>query len=175
MIKNIILGAGCFWCTEAAFSIIEGVTKVVPGYSGGYKKNPTYEEVCEGNTGHAEVVYLEYDDQRIGLEEILEIFMTIHDPTSLNRQGNDIGEQYRSAIYYTDDNDLPVIRKFLMDWSKHLSKPIVTEVKKAGEFYKAEDYHISYFINNPDNPYCRYVIAPKINKIRQKFTELVLE
>ncbi len=170
MIKKIILGSGCFWCSEAIFSMITGINKVIPGYSGGHKENPSYEEVCEGNTGHAEVVYLEYDDKIISLQEILEIFFAIHDPTSLNRQGNDVGEQYRSVIYYFDDEDLETIRRVKENKSKEYTKEIVTEIDKAKNFYPAEDYHKNYFMRNPDKQYCKYVILPKVKKVSNEFS-----
>ncbi len=170
MIKKIILGSGCFWCSEAIFSMITGINKVIPGYSGGHKENPSYEEVCEGNTGHAEVVYLEYDDKIISLQEILEIFFAIHDPTSLNRQGDDVGEQYRSVIYYFDDIDLETIRRVKENKSKEYTKEIVTEIDKAKNFYPAEDYHKNYFMRNPDKPYCKYVILPKVKKVSKEFS-----
>ncbi len=174
MNKEIIFGTGCFWCSEAVFSQVKGVVQVTPGYSGGHKNNPTYEEVCSGLTGHAEVVKIKYDDNIISLRELLEIFLAIHDPTSLNRQGNDIGEQYRSAIYVYNKEDYDAAKKFLEEKAKYFIKPIVTEVDYVKNFYEAEDYHKMYFFRNRRNPYCKFVIEPKLDKVRKNFYDLII-
>jgi len=174
MNKEIIFGTGCFWCSEAVFSQVKGVIQVTPGYSGGHKNNPTYEEVCSGLTGHAEVVKIQYDDNIISLRELLEIFLAIHDPTSLNRQGNDIGEQYRSAIYVYNKEDYDAAKKFLEEKAIYFIKPIVTEVDYVKNFYEAEDYHKMYFFRNRRNPYCKFVIEPKLDKVRKNFYDLII-
>jgi len=174
MNKEIIFGTGCFWCSEAVFSQVKGVIQVTPGYSGGHKNNPTYGEVCSGLTGHAEVVKIQYDDNIISLRELLEIFLAIHDPTSLNRQGNDIGEQYRSAIYVYNKEDYDAAKKFLEEKAKYFIKPIVTEVDYMKNFYEAEDYHKMYFFRNRRNPYCKFVIEPKLDKVRKNFYDLII-
>jgi len=174
MNKEIIFGTGCFWCSEAVFSQVKGVIQVTPGYSGGHKNNPTYEEVCSGLTGHAEVVKIQYDNNIISLRELLEIFLAIHDPTSLNRQGNDIGEQYRSAIYVYNKEDYDAAKKFLEEKAKYFIKPIVTEVDYVKNFYEAEDYHKMYFFRNRRNPYCKFVIEPKLDKVRKNFYDLII-
>ncbi|GAA4784416.1 peptide-methionine (S)-S-oxide reductase MsrA [Olivibacter ginsenosidimutans] len=159
-------GGGCFWCTEIIFQQLEGVTSIKPGYMGGHTVNPTYKEVCSGDTGHAEVVQLEYDPNQISYKKLLGVFFKTHDPTTLNRQGNDVGPQYRSVIFYHDPE-----QKFEAEtWINKLVEeevydaPIVTEVVPAQAFYEAEDYHHDYFNNNPDNPYCAAVIQPKLQK-----------
>jgi len=174
MNKEIIFGTGCFWCSEAVFSQVKGVIQVTPGYSGGHKNNPTYEEVCSGLTGHAEVVKIQYDDNIISLRELLEIFLAIHDPTSPNRQGNDIGEQYRSAIYVYNKEDYDAAKKFLEEKAKYFIKPIVTEVDYVKNFYEAEDYHKMYFFRNRRNPYCKFVIEPKLDKVRKNFYDVII-
>jgi len=174
MNKEIIFGTGCFWCSEAVFSQVKGVIQVTPGYSGGHKNNPTYEEVCSGLTGHAEVVKIQYNDNIISLRELLEIFLAIHDPTSLNRQGNDIGEQYRSAIYVYNKEDYDAAKKFLEEKAEYFIKPIVTEVDYVKNFYEAEDYHKMYFFRNRRNPYCKFVIEPKLDKVRKNFYDLII-
>ena len=161
--KSIVFGTGCFWCSEAIFKLIKGVTKVVPGYAGGHTENPTYRQVCTDRTGHAEVVEVYYDPEIIGLEQLLELFMAAHDPTSLNRQGNDIGTQYRSIILYNTPEEEKIIKDFLSSRQKDYKKPIVTEVTKLERFYEAEDYHHNYFADNPTNPYCSMVIRPEVN------------
>jgi len=171
--KSIVLGGGCFWCTEAVFSILEGVEQTQPGYSGGNVKNPTYEMVCEGNTGHVEVTKIDYNPEKITLQEILDIFFSMHDPTSLNRQGNDVGEQYRSVIFYDNDSDESTIRASLREHEKKLSKKIVTSVEPLRNFYPAESYHKDYFRNNPKTAYCNYVIKPKVEKMRHIYPALL--
>jgi methionine-S-sulfoxide reductase len=166
VIKSIVLGGGCFWCTEAVFSILEGVEYTQPGYSGGKVENPTYENVCEGATGHTEVTKVVYDPAKITLEEILDIFFSMHDPTSLNRQGNDVGEQYRSVIFYENESDENVIKISLEENQKKFSKKIVTSVEPLKNFYPAESYHKDYFKKNPKTAYCNYVIKPKVEKVK---------
>ncbi len=160
-------GGGCFWCVEAVLEQLDGVLDVVSGYMGGSVPNPTYEQVCTGLTGHAEVVQVTYDPQKIRYEDLLEMFWKLHDPTSLNRQGNDIGTQYRSAIFYhSPEQKLAAERsKAEKERSGAFSRPIVTEIAPAGPFYKAEDYHQDYYRRNPSQPYCRAVIAPKLEKL----------
>ena len=161
----ITLGAGCFWCTEAVYQQIPGVLSVTSGYMGGAMKNPTYEQVCSGNTGHAEVAQLVYDPKATSLEKILANFWHIHDPTSLNRQGQDTGTQYRSAIFYHTDAQRIIAEKSRAAAAKEFTKPIVTEITKATEFYPAENYHQDYYrLNKNRNPYCQRVIAPKLRK-----------
>ena len=164
------LGGGCFWCLEAVYLEVNGIIEVVSGYTGGSTLEPSYEDICTGNTGHAEVVQLKFDLNEIGFEDILNIFFSIHDPTTLNRQGNDVGTQYRSVVFYHNENQMEVslnsIKKITEDelWSE----PIVTEIKKLGIFYRAEDYHQNYYQVNPNNPYCQFVISPKLAKFRQQ-------
>ena len=162
----IILGAGCFWCTEAVFQQIPGVISVKPGYTGGKTKNPTYDDICTGTTGHAEVAQVAFDPQKVSLEKILDIFWDAHDPTTLNRQGADVGTQYRSAIYYENDAQRAIAEKSKAAAAKKFSKPIVTEITRADTFYVAENYHHDYYKRNKDkNPYCKVVIAPKLHKL----------
>ncbi|MDE1762189.1 MAG: peptide-methionine (S)-S-oxide reductase MsrA [Candidatus Micrarchaeota archaeon] len=169
MSERIVLGGGCFWCTEAALEIIKGVIRTAPGYAGGRTKNPTYEQVCEGDTGHAEVLEVEYDPKVVSLEKLLDVFFTMHDPTSLNKQGADIGTQYRSIILYTKSEQKEAVTNFIQNLQKEYSKPIVTEVKMLDAFYPAEEYHKDYFKKNPDSGYCAFVIRPKVEKVRKKF------
>jgi len=166
---KIVLGAGCFWCTEAVFKLFPGIISVTPGYAGGHTENPTYKEVCSGKTGHAEVAMVEYDDSKISLDQILDIFFAMHDPTSKNKQGGDIGEQYRSIILYTEDSDFDTIEKHIERIKSSYNKPIVTEVQKLGKFYEAEDYHKEYYEHNKLQPYCMFVIRPKLSKIKKEF------
>jgi peptide-methionine (S)-S-oxide reductase len=162
----ITLGAGCFWCTEAVYQQIPGVLSVKPGYMGGKTSNPTYEDICTGSTGHAEVAQVAFDPQKTSLDKILEVFWEAHDPTSLNRQGADTGTQYRSAIFYENDNQRAVAEKSKAAAAKKFSKPIVTEITKASTFYVAENYHQDYYRRNKNkNPYCQAVIAPKLRKL----------
>ena len=169
-LRKIYFGGGCFWCMEESFDKVEGVTNVVSGYSGGTKPNPTYKEVTSGQTGHAEVCEIMFDTDIISYDEILNIFWEAHDPTTLNRQGNDRGTQYRSAIYYQGDNQKLSVEKSIKKAEKLFDDPITTEVKELDRFYKAEGYHQDYFDNNPNAPYCTFIIAPKINKLREKGT-----
>jgi peptide-methionine (S)-S-oxide reductase len=162
----ITLGAGCFWCTEAVFQQIPGVLSVKPGYMGGQTKNPTYEAVCTGTTGHAEVARIVYDPKKTSTEKILKVFWHAHDPTTLNRQGADSGTQYRSEIFYTTDAQRDTAVKSKTEAAKEFSQPIVTKITKAGEFYIAENYHLDYYrLNKNNNPYCRAVISPKLRKL----------
>jgi len=166
-------GSGCFWCTEAIFQNLNGVEKVESGYSGGKVKNPTYKEVCSGLTGHAEVIQLTYDPKKVSYDELLEVFWKTHDPTTLNKQGADEGTQYRSVIFYHDDNQKQLAESYLkkLDQSGAFDKPIVTEIASAQPFYKAEDYHQNYFNLNGQAPYCSYVIQPKVEKFKKVFKD----
>ncbi|HZG51571.1 MAG TPA: peptide-methionine (S)-S-oxide reductase MsrA [Pyrinomonadaceae bacterium] len=167
------LAGGCFWCLEAVFADLRGVERVVSGYAGGHVENPTYRAVCDGTTGHAEVVQITFDPQAVSYRELLEVFFTIHDPTTLNRQGGDVGTQYRSAIFYHSpaqrDEATEVV--ITLDAARVWDAPIVTEIVPFDVFYPAEDYHQEYYLNNASQPYCRAVIAPKVAKFRQKFLE----
>jgi peptide-methionine (S)-S-oxide reductase len=164
-------GSGCFWCTEAVFQNVEGVEKVESGYSGGKVKNPTYKEVCSGLTGHAEVIQVHYDTTKVSFEELLEIFWKTHDPTTLNRQGADEGTQYRSVVFYHNEEQKKLAEKYKaeLDKSGAFDNPIVTEISPYTEFYKAEDYHQNYYNLNGNAPYCSYVIQPKLEKFRKVF------
>jgi peptide-methionine (S)-S-oxide reductase len=167
------LAGGCFWCLEAVFDELNGVERVESGYAGGHLANPTYQQVCTGSTGHAEVVQVRFDSSVISFKELLQVFFTIHDPTTLNRQGADIGTQYRSAIFYHTPEQKSVAEQVIseINAAKIWNNPIVTEVTKFSEFYPAEDYHRDYFIRNPNQPYCRAVIEPKVAKFRKIFKE----
>jgi methionine-S-sulfoxide reductase len=166
-------GGGCYWCIEAVFQRLEGVEKVESGFSGGQVKNPTYKEVCTGTTGHAEVIQITFDTTKTSFEEILKVFFTMHDPTTLNRQGNDIGTQYRSAVFYHNDEQKKAAEEIIaaLNTSKAYPNPIVTEVSKLDVFYKAEDYHQNYYNENSDEGYCRFVIQPKIEKFEKVFKD----
>ena len=169
---KILLGGGCFWCVEAVMNEISGIT-ATSGYAMGSLANPTYKEVCSGQTGHNEVVLVEYDEEVISLQEILKVFWTTHNPTTLNRQGNDVGTQYRSGIYYYHPDQLAIIEQSIESVAKVLwDDPIVTEVLPAQEFFEAEDYHQDYYEQNPNQGYCAYIIAPKISKFRKTFDHL---
>lgn len=167
------LGGGCFWCLEAVYNELKGVERVVSGYSGGSVAKPSYEQVCSGRTGHAEVVQLTYDPELISFKEILQVFFTIHDPTTLNRQGADVGTQYRSAIFYHNPQQKRVADELIaeLNESNLWPDPIVTEVTPFERFYEAEEYHQEYYANNPNQPYCQVVIAPKLAKFRKKYLE----
>ncbi len=169
--ETAILGGGCFWCLEAVFQRTDGVLSVQSGYSGGLVEAPSYRQVCTGTTGHAEVVKVDFDPSRIGYREILEIFFSIHDPTTPDRQGNDVGPQYRSVIFVTDNTQLETALALIeeLDQAGLWPAPIVTEVKHADLFWPAEEEHRDYFANHPEQSYCRYVVAPKVAKFRQKF------
>lgn len=166
-------GGGCFWCTEAVFKELKGVISVKPGYCGGHTKNPTYREVCSGTTGHAEVIQIKYDPSVVEFEKLLQVFFETHDPTTLNRQGNDVGTQYRSVVFYHNDEQGTKAKDIIqrLDKAKAYSSPIVTQVEKLDKFYEAEDYHRDYFSTNPNQPYCAGVIRPKVEKFRKVFKE----
>ncbi len=168
------LGGGCFWCTEAVFQQIRGIAQVESGYSGGQGHQPTYEQICTGKTGHAEVVRLAFDPAVISFAEILEIFFTIHDPTTLNRQGADSGTQYRSVIFYHDESQRVVAQEVIAKMAAIWDDPIVTELSSAPQFYRAEDYHQNYFRQHPQQGYCSFVVAPKVAKARQVFASKLL-
>jgi len=167
------LGGGCFWCLEAVYNQLKGVSSAISGYTGGHVENPTYRQVCEKTTGHAEVVQVTFDNEVVSFKELLDVFFTIHDPTTLNRQGNDIGPQYRSAIYYHSPEQKTIAEETIAELEKSglWGNPIVTEITELGVFYQAEDYHQNYFANNPNQGYCRVIIAPKVAKFRQKYLE----
>jgi len=171
--KVITLGGGCFWCTEAVFVRVKGVLDVESGYCNGHTLNPTYAQVCEGDTGHNEVVRLTYDPSVISLRELLEIFFVIHDPTTLNRQGNDAGTQYRSGIYWSDEADRVVAQQVLDEVNAALSGRVVTELQALANYSAAEDYHQDYFEQNPNQGYCAFVVAPKVQKFVQTFADKV--
>ena len=170
-LEKATFGGGCFWCTEAVYQELQGVYKVVSGYSGGKTKDPTYKEICTGTTGHAEVVQIEFDPQQVSFEQLLEVFWKTHDPTTLNRQGADVGTQYRSVVFYHNTNQQQVAEelKKKLDASGAFAKSIVTEISPIQEFYPAEDYHQDYFALNSSQPYCQAVIAPKVSKFREVF------
>lgn len=171
--EKATLGGGCFWCTEAVYKELNGVIEVQPGYSGGHVKNPAYREVCNGITGHAEVVQITYDPQIVSFSEILEVFFMTHDPTTLNRQGNDVGTQYRSAIFYHSEKQKQTAREVIRLFAeeKVYEDPILTEVTAFDAFYKAEDYHKNYFEKNKNQPYCQFIVAPKVEKFRKIFKD----
>jgi len=164
------LGGGCFWCVEAVFQRIEGVISVKPGYAGGNVKNPTYKQICTGNTGHAEVAKIEFDTSKITYSQILNVFWQSHDPTTLNRQGNDVGTQYRSVIFFHDESQREIAEKSKLDADKsgYWDNKIVTEITLLNNYYNAEDYHDNYYNNNPNQPYCLFVIKPKLDKLEKQ-------
>lgn len=167
------LGGGCFWCLEAVYNDLRGIGSVVSGYAGGHLNNPTYKQVCTGNTGHAEVVQISFDPQMITFKDLLNVFFTIHDPTTLNRQGADIGTQYRSVIFYHDQDQKQLAEQTIHEFTEAglWTDPIVTEITPIDNFYPAEDYHQDYYVNNISQPYCTAVIAPKLSKFRKKFID----
>jgi peptide-methionine (S)-S-oxide reductase len=171
--EKATLGGGCFWCTEAVYLQMKGVVSVVPGYSGGHVKNPSYKEVCQGTTGHAEVVQISFNPSEVSFAEILEVFFQLHDPTTLNRQGADAGTQYRSVIFYHSEEQkqtaIGIIGK--LNAGKLFPKPVVTEISPYTQFYEAEEYHKNYFSRNPNQPYCRIVVAPKVQKFQKLFKD----
>jgi peptide-methionine (S)-S-oxide reductase len=173
--ETIVLGGGCFWCTEAVFDRVQGVVDVESGYCNGQTVNPTYEQICTGRTGHVEVVKVEFDPAAISLREILEIFFVVHDPTSLNRQGNDVGTQYRSGIYFTNDGQKEVAQAVIreIEAGKTYSAPVVTEVVPLANYSTAEAYHQDYFLNNPNQGYCAFVVGPKVEKFQKTFASKV--
>jgi len=170
-----VFGGGCFWCTEAVFDELRGVRSVMPGYAGGNTKNPTYEQICMGRTGHAEVIKIELDPSQIAFKDLLTVFFATHDPTTLNRQGNDVGTQYRSVVLYADEAQRKEAESFIKELNdaKAYSKPVVTTLEPLGEFYEAEDYHRKYFAKNPYQPYCQFTIPPKLQKLHKQFAELL--
>lgn len=174
-IEKIILGGGCFWCVESVFLQVRGVEAVVSGYMGGHEENPSYQSVCTGMSGHAEVVAINYDSEQISLRELLMIFFALHDPTSLNRQGNDVGTQYRSVIFYADDAEKQLAEEVIADVHQQgvYQSEIVTTLEPLARFYPAEEYHQNYFAKNPSNAYCQFSILPKREKLMANFSEYV--
>jgi len=172
-LEQATFGAGCFWCTEAVFQNLKGVTKVVSGYMGGSKPNPTYEEICNGNTGHAEVIQIEYDAEVISFKELLLIFFKTHNPTTRNRQGNDIGTQYRSVIFFHNQEQKVQAQEVIDELTKEMifDNTIITEISPVSLFYSAENYHQNYYNQNYDKPYCTFVIQPKLNKLIEEFKD----
>lgn len=170
-LETATLGAGCFWCVEAVFDDLEGVEDVISGYTGGHTENPTYKEVCSETTGHAEVAQINFDPSVLTYADLLRVFFAVHDPTTLNRQGNDIGSSYRSAIFYHSDEQKKIAGEIIAEVTTEgvYDNPIVTEVTALDKFWPAEDYHQEYFANNPGQPYCVGVVAPKVAKFRQKY------
>lgn len=173
--KKATFGAGCFWCIDPLFSQLKGVQKVVTGYSGGHTLNPTYETICTGTTGHAEVIEITFDSQVISYQELLAVFWQIHDPTTLNQQGADVGTQYRSVVFYHSEEQKKeaIFYKNKLNENKVFLSPVVTEISEAVEFYQAENYHQDYYNTNPNAPYCQAVITPKIEKFKQVFIEKI--
>jgi peptide-methionine (S)-S-oxide reductase len=170
-----VFGGGCFWCTEAVFNELRGVRSVVSGYAGGSVKNPTYESVCGGQTGHAEVIRIEFDPAELLFRDLLTVFFATHDPTTLNRQGNDVGTQYRSVILYANEEQKQEAQNFIseLEAAKTFNQPIVTTLEPLTDFYRAEEYHQNYYANNPYQPYCQYMIPPKLSKLQKRFKELL--
>jgi len=170
--QRAILGGGCFWCVEGAYKHIQGIESSLPGYAGGHDPNPNYNTVCSGVTGHAEVVEVIFDEAIINFETILDVFFTVHDPTQLNRQGNDIGTQYRSVIFYINDEQKQIAEQKINYFQQYFDDDIVTEISPLSNYHEAEKYHHDYFALNPGNGYCQMVVAPKLSKVRQKFSNL---
>jgi len=170
-LEQATLGGGCFWCLEAVYTELRGVERVISGYAGGTVAFPSYEQVCSGRTGHAEVVQLTFDPREISYRDVLDVFFTIHDPTTLNRQGADVGTQYRSVIFYHSPEQQRTATEVLSEVMDLFNDPIVTELQPLDKFYPAEGYHQDYFARNPNQPYCQFVVAPKVAKARQKFME----
>ena len=170
--QQALFGGGCFWCTEAVFLQIRGISKVVSGYAGGHTTHPTYEEICNGDTNHAEVILIDFDESQISFKQLLDVFFATHDPTTLNRQGNDVGTQYRSVIYYLNEEQQRQSQETI-DALKAEGLNVVTELSPAPTFYPAEDYHQNFFAKNPSQGYCNFAIPPKLNKLRIKFAELL--
>jgi peptide-methionine (S)-S-oxide reductase len=170
-----VFAGGCFWCTEAVFDELRGVRSVVSGYAGGTTKNPTYEQVCSGSTGHAEAIKIDFDPGQLSFRDLMTVFFATHDPTTLNRQGNDAGTQYRSAILYANEEQKQQAEAFIkeLEVAKTYKNPIVTTLEPLREFYPAEDYHQKFFANNPYQPYCQYTIPPKLNKLHKQFSQLL--
>ncbi len=172
-IETAVFGGGCFWCTEAVFEGLKGVKSVMPGYAGGETKNPSYEDICTGKTGHAEVTKVEFDPGKISYRDLLTVFFASHDPTTLNRQGNDIGTQYRSVIFYTTEEQKREAEKFIEELNEPGSRPVVTELKPLDKFYPAEEHHRNYYKQNTSKPYCQIVINPKLEKLKEKYENLL--
>jgi len=174
-LQTATLAGGCFWCLEAVYDEVKGVQGVESGYAGGHMDNPSYREVCNGNTGHAEVVQVHFDPNVVSYRDLLNVFFAIHDPTTLNRQGADVGTQYRSSIFYHDEEQKKIAEELIKDLNAQQiwDRPIVTQVEKLDKFYMAEDYHQEYFVNNKYQPYCMAVVAPKVSKFRKHFLELL--
>jgi len=174
-LQTATLAGGCFWCLEAVFDDVKGVHGVESGYAGGAMANPSYREVCNGNTGHAEVIQVHFDSNIVSYRDLLNVFFAIHDPTTMNRQGGDVGTQYRSAIFYHDDEQKTIAEELIKELNSQniWDKPIVTEVAKLDKFYMAEDYHQEYFARNPYQPYCQAVVAPKVSKFRKHHLEML--
>lgn len=172
-IESIVLGGGCFWCLEASYAMVNGVVRVRPGYAGGHDDQPSHHRVCQGNTGHAEVVDVEFDPSVISLTQILEVFWTVHDPTTLNRQGNDVGSEYRSIILCTTENQLELAQRSMKQNQQYWSQPIVTQVGMLQKFYPAEEEHVDYFAKHPERAYCQLVINPKLTKLQARFADLL--
>jgi len=168
--ETATIGGGCFWCTEAVYQELKGVTQIVSGYAGGSVLNPTYEQVCSGTTGHAEVVQLTFDPDQVSFRKILEIFFTVHDPTTLNRQGNDVGTQYRSVVFYHTPEQQDTAKHVIAEMGSVWDAPLVTELSPLPVFYRAENYHQNYYRQHPDQGYCAFVVAPKVAKFRKMFT-----
>jgi peptide-methionine (S)-S-oxide reductase len=170
-----IFGGGCFWCTEAVFNSLKGIISVMPGYSGGTTSNPTYEQVCQGNTGHIESVRIEYDPNLITYADLLAVFFNTHDPTTFDRQGMDIGSQYRSVIFYANDEQHKQSEDLIreLNESHAYDAPVITELRPASQFYDAEDYHRQYFEHHKDAPYCQLIIGPKLEKLQKRYVELL--
>jgi peptide-methionine (S)-S-oxide reductase len=173
--QTAVFGGGCFWCTEATFQNLKGVTNVVPGYAGGQVETPTYEQVCSGRTGHAEVVRVTYDPSVIAYKDLLKVFFATHDPTTRDRQGNDSGTQYRSVILFSDEQQNKEATEFVAELNKDLKGKIVTGVSPLTAFYEAEGYHHNYFKNNPSAGYCQFIISPKMTKLRKEFAEMLVK
>jgi peptide-methionine (S)-S-oxide reductase len=175
VLETTVLGGGCFWCLEAVFDRLKGVTAVESGYMGGSNPNPTYRQVCSGDSGHVEVIRVTFDPAKLTFAALLEVFFAIHDPTTLDRQGNDVGTQYRSVIFYTSDEQRRVAEETIkrLDEAGEFKAPIVTAVEPAAPFYMAEDYHQEYFANNSSQPYCRAIVAPKVRKLMAEFADMV--
>ena len=169
--EKATLGGGCFWCIEAVFADLEGVRTAISGYTGGRKSNPTYQEVCSGTSGHVEVVQVEFDPEKVSFAEILRVFFYVHDPTTLNRQGNDIGSQYRSVIFFENEAQRTVAETIVAEVQAYWDEPIVTKIEAATPFFKAEDYHQDYFKLHGREPYCQFVVAPKVAKFRKAYAD----
>ena len=169
--QQALFGGGCFWCTEAVFLQIQGVQQVVSGYAGGHTTQPNYDDVCGGNTGHAEVILIDFDENQINYNQLLDVFFATHDPTTLNRQGNDVGTQYRSVIYYNDETQKKIAEAVIEELSEYYDQPIVTEVSPVEIFYEAEAEHQNYYRENTQQGYCSYVITPKLTKLRKLFAD----